>query len=61
MKLKGRPSRYSKEQIKQIYILFDSGDYGYGTIAKMLNLVSWQAVRYYLKKREKEQEHDSNK
>lgn len=53
MKLKGRPATIAPEKVTQIYALYDTGEYGYKRIGKMLD-ISWTKVLYYIRKRRKE-------
>lgn len=53
-KLRGRPKTTSDETIAEIYRLYDTGDYGYLMISKMLG-VSQRVVFYWIKQREKNQ------
>lgn len=57
-KLKGRPKSIDETLIPRIYELYDTGEYGYLRIAKMLGVTKNQ-VHYYVKLRIK-QDNKSN-
>lgn len=48
-KLRGRPASLTDEQIAQILELYDTGEYGYLRISKMLGITEDKA-RYYIKR-----------
>jgi hypothetical protein len=59
MKLKGRPSNYSLEQIQEVLDLWNTGEYGYKLIAKKTGM-GINAVKYYVRREKKNAANSSN-
>lgn len=55
MKKPGRPKLISDETLTELYRLWDTNEYGYQRIAKMLGIKYKANVVYWIKKRNKEQ------